>query len=42
MGGIQEETPSNEKFGWYKTEVKEWIERRERLALSSNVKEEEH
>ena len=31
-----------EKFGGYKTEVKERIEIRERLALRNKVKEEEH
>ena len=31
-----------EKFGGYKTEVKEEIEMRERLSLRTKVKEEEH
>ena len=43
IGGNQEEILlSIEKFGGYKTEVKERIETRERLALRNKVKEEEH
>ena len=49
IGGNQEEVLSIEKFAGYKTEVcgyktevKENIEIRERLALRSRVKEEEH
>ena len=37
-----EEILSIEKFAGYKTEVKESIEIRERLAPKNNVKEEEH
>ena len=42
IGGNQEEILSIEKFAGYKTEVKERIEIRERLALRNKVKEEEH
>ena len=42
IGGNQEEILSIEKFAGYKTEVKESIEIRERLAPKNNVKEEEH
>ena len=42
MGGKQEEIQSIEKFGGYKTEVKERIELSQRLALRNKVKEEEH
>ena len=42
VGGNQEEILSIEKFEGYKTEVKENIEIRERLALRNKVKEEEH
>ena len=42
LGGDQEEVLSIEKFGGYKTEVKETIEERERLALRNKVKEEKH
>ena len=42
LGGDQEEVLSTEKFGGYKTEVKEVIEERERLALRTKVKEEKH
>ena len=40
--GGQEEVLSIKKFGGYKTEVKETIEERERLALRNKVKEEKH
>ena len=40
LGGYQEEVLSTEKFGGYKTQVKERIEKRERLALRNKVKEE--
>ena len=39
LGGGQEEVLSIEKFGGYKTEVKEGIEERERPALRNKVKE---
>ena len=42
IGGNQEEIPSIEKFAGYKTEVKERIEIRDRLALRNKVKEAEH
>ena len=42
IGGHQEEMLSIEKFAGYKTEVKENIKIRERLALRNKVKEEEH
>ena len=42
IGGNQQERPSTDKFGGYKTEVKEKIEMRERLSLRTKVKEEEH
>ena len=42
LGGNHEEILSVEKFGGYKTEVKETIEIWEMLALRSKVKEEEH
>ena len=42
IGGNQEEILSTEKFGGYRTEVKEKIETRERLALRKKVKEEQH
>ena len=42
MGGDQEEVLSIEKFGGYKTELKERIEERERLALRNKVNEEKH
>ena len=42
VGGGQEEVRSTEKFGGYKTEVKEIIEERERQTLRSKVKEEKH
>ena len=42
LGGDQEEALSLPKFGEYKTEVKEVIEERERLALRNNVIEEKH
>ena len=38
LGGNQEEVLSIEKFGGYKTEVKERIQERERLALRNKVK----
>ena len=41
-GGGQDEALSIEKFGGYKTDVKERIEERERLALRNKVKEEPH
>ena len=41
-GGNQEDIVSIEKFAGYKTEVKERIEIRERLALRNKVKEGEH
>ena len=40
--GRQEDILSIEKFAGYKTEVKERIEIRERLALRNKVMEEEH
>ena len=40
IGGNQGETMSAEKCGRYKSEVKEMIERRERLALRNKVKSE--
>ena len=42
LGGDQEEVLSIEKFGGDKTEVKEIIEERERLALRNKVDEEKH
>ena len=42
IGGNQENILSTEKFAGYKTEVKERIETKERLALKIKVKEEEH
>ena len=42
IGGNQEEMLSIEKFAGYKTEFKEKIEIRERLALRNKAKEEEH
>ena len=42
IGGSEEEMLSIEKFAGYKTEVKERIETRERLALGNKVKEGEH
>ena len=42
IGGNEENTLSIEKFAGYKTEVKENIEIRERLALKNKVKEKEH
>ena len=42
IGGNQEDLPSVDNFGGYKTEVKERIEIGERLALRNKVKEEEH
>ena len=42
IGGNQEEILSIDKFAGYKTEVKEKIYIRERLALRNKVKEEEH
>ena len=42
IGGNQEEILSIDKFAGYKTEAKEKIEMRERLALRNKVKEEEH
>ena len=41
-GGAREEVLSIEKFGGYKTEVKERIGERERQALRNKVKEETH
>ena len=41
IGGNQDKILSTEKFGGYKIEVKERMERRERLALRNKVKEEE-
>ena len=38
IGGDQEEKLSTEKFGGYKTEVKEKTEERERQALRNKVK----
>ena len=40
IGGTQEETLSLEKLGGYKTEAKQRIKTRERLALRTLVKEE--
>ena len=40
--GNQEDILSIEKFAGYKTEVKERVEIREKLALRNKVKEEEH
>ena len=40
LEGDQEEVLSIEKFGGYKTELKERIEEKERLALRNKVKEE--
>ena len=42
LEGDQEEVLSLEKFGGYKTKVKERIEERERLAQRNDVKEEKH
>ena len=42
IGGDQEEVLSTEKFGGYKTEVKERVEERIRLALRNKVKEEKN
>ena len=42
LGGDQEEVLSMEKFSGYKTEVKEILEERERLALRNKMKEEKH
>ena len=43
LGGDQQKVVlSIEKFGGYKTEVKQRIEERERLALRNNVKGEKH
>ena len=42
IGGNQEEILSIEKFAGCKTQVKEKIEIRERLALRNKVKEKEH
>ena len=39
LGGDQEEVPSKEKFGGYKTELKEIIEERERQARRKKVNE---
>ena len=41
-GGNKEEVMSVEKFGRYKAEAEERIERRERLALRDNVKPDKH
>ena len=40
--GDRKEVLPIEKFGGYKTEVKERIEKRERLAVRNKVKEEKH
>ena len=42
LGEDQDEVLSIEKFGGYKTEAKEIIEKRERLALRNKVKEKKH
>ena len=42
LAGDQEVVLSTEKFGGYKTEVKEKVEERERRALRNKVKEEKH
>ena len=42
IGGNQDEILSIEKFRGCKTEVKESMERREKLALKNKVKEEEN
>ena len=42
VGGNQEEIMSVEKFGRYKTEIEERIERRERVAPRNKVKSEKH
>ena len=42
IGGNQEEVMSAGKFGKYKAEVEETIERRERLALRNKVESEKH
>ena len=42
LRGDQEEVLSIKKFGGYKTEVKEIIEERERLALRNKAKAEKH
>ena len=42
LRGDLEKELSIEKFGGYKTEVKERIEEREKLALRNKVKEEKH
>ena len=42
VGGNQEKVMSAEKFGRYKADVEERIERRERLALRNRVKSETH
>ena len=42
IGGNQEEMMSAGKFGRYKAEVEERIERRERLALRNKVESEKH
>ena len=42
MGGNQEKVMSAEKFGKYKAQVEERIERRGRLALRNKVESEKH
>ena len=42
LRGDQDEVQSTEKFGGYKTEVKEIIEGRERQAPRNEVNEEKH
>ena len=42
VGGNQAKTIPAERFGRYKTEVEEKIERRERLSLRNKVKQEKH